>query len=204
MNNKLLNFNFCILIFAMLAGCASQQPCEIATEPLCITGLEKIAVMKASEDVLSEMHFTIEKADVESGLIRTHPLSGAQFFELWRSDNIGSFNSAESNLHSIRRTVELNMTPQGEKLCLGCNVKVQRLSLPEREVSSSGCAYQMFSESTASLQKLTLDPKQKAGMAWVDLGRDSSLATEILKRISSVLDARRSSLDIEYRESSIE
>jgi hypothetical protein len=62
----------------------------------------------------------------------------------------------------------------------------------------------MFSKSTASLQKLTLDPKQKAGMAWVDLGQDSSLAAEILKRISSMLDTRRSSLDIEYRESSIE
>lgn len=194
MNNKLLNFNFCILIFAMLAGCASQQPCEIAAEPLCVTGLEKIAVMKAAEDVLAEMHFTIEKADANSGLIRTSPLSGAQFFEFWRSDNVGSFNSAESNLHSIRRTVELNMTPQGEKLCLGCNVKVQRLSLPECDVSSSSRAYQMFSQSTQSLQRLTLNPRQKAGMAWVDLGRDSHLAAEILKRIEKQLATQNSRL----------
>lgn len=175
---------YALMTFALiLSGCAKQQQYETAAEPLCVTGLERVAVMKVAEDVLSEMHFTIEKADVESGLIRTRPLSGAQFFEFWRSDNIGGFNSAESNLHSIRRTVELNMTPQGEKLCLGCNVKVQRLSLPEREVSSSGHAYQMFSKSTASLQKLTLDPQQKAGMAWVDLGLDSHLAAEILNRI---------------------
>jgi hypothetical protein len=174
---------YALMTFALiLSGCAKQQQYETAAEPLCITGLEKPAVMKASEDVLAEMHFTIEKADANSGLIRTGPLSGAQFFEFWRSDNVGGFNSAESNLHSIRRTVELNMTPQGEKLCLGCNVKVERLSLPEREVSSSH-AYQMFSKSTASLQKLTLDPQQKAGMAWVDLGQDSHLAAEILNRI---------------------
>jgi hypothetical protein len=41
-------------------------------------------------------------------------------------------------------------------------------------------------------------------MTWVDLGQDRPLAAEILKRISSMLDARRSSLDIEHRESSIE
>jgi hypothetical protein len=170
---------FCVLLWA---GCAKQQQYETATEPLCVTGLERVAVMKASEDVLAEMHFTIEKADINSGLIRTGPLSGAQFFEFWRSDNVGGFNSAESNLHSIRRTVELNMTPQGEKLCLGCNVKVERLSLPERQTSSSQ-AYRMFSKSTQSLQKLTLDPQQKAGMAWVDLGQDRPLAAEILKQI---------------------
>ncbi|MCX5638289.1 MAG: hypothetical protein NTX52_11450 [Planctomycetota bacterium] len=175
----LLSSVFCVLL---LAGCAKQQQYEVATEPLCVTGLGKPAVMKASEDVLAEMHFTIEKADADSGLIRTGPLSGAQFFELWRSDNVGAFNSAESNLHSIRRTVELNMTPQGEKLCLGCNVKVERLFLPEREVSSSQ-AYQMFSKSTTSLQKLTLNSQQKAGMTWVDLGQDRPLAAEILKRI---------------------
>jgi len=215
MNNKLLNFNFCILLFAMLAGCASQQPCEVATEQLCVTGLEKIAVMKAAEDVLAEMHFTIEKADIEAGLIRTSPLSGAQFFEFWRSDNVGAFNSAEANLHSIRRTVELNITQpagrmagqQDEKLCLGCNARVQRLSLPEQQVSSSSQAYQLFSISNAALQKLKLNPQQKAGMAWVDLGQDKHLATEILKRIEQQITTQDSRLktqdpkDLENRKS---
>jgi hypothetical protein len=50
----------------------------------------------------------------------------------------------------------------------------------------------MFSKSTASLQKLTLDPKQKAGMAWVDLGQDSHLAAEILKRIERQIATQNS------------
>jgi len=194
-NKKIRNSKFeirnLVLVFSLwslvcgllLSGCARQQQYEVATEPLCVTGLEKIAVMKATEDVLAEMHFTIEKADPNSGLIRTGPLSGAQFFEFWRSDNVGAFNSAEANLHSIRRTIELNITQQDEKLCLGCNARVQRLSLPEQQVSSSSQAYQLFSISNASLQKLKLNPQQKAGMAWVDLGQDKHLATEILKRI---------------------
>jgi hypothetical protein len=199
----LLISDFAVFCVLLLAGCAKQQQCEVTTEPLCVMDLDRNAVMKAAEDVLGEMHFTIEKADANSGLIRTRPLSGAQFFEFWRSDNVGSFNSTEANLHSIRRTVELNMTPQGEKLCLSCDVKVERLSLPERQ-TSSGHAYQMFSRSDSSLQKLTLNPQQKAAMTWVDLGQDRPLAAEILKRISSMLVARRSSPDVEYRESSIE
>lgn len=199
----LLVSDFAVFCVLLLAGCANQQHSNVAAEPLCITGLEKPVVVKAAENVLGEMRFAIEKADTNSGLIRTRPLSGAQFFEFWRSDNVGSFNSAEANLHSIRRTVELNITPHGEKLCLVCDVKIERLSLPEQQ-TSSGRAYQMFSRSDSSLQKLTLNPQQKAGMAWVDLGKDSHLAAKILKRISSILDARRSSLDIEYQESSIE
>jgi len=191
--NLVLVFSLWSLVFGLLlSGCARQQQYEVATEPFCVTGLEKIAVMKAAEDVLAEMHFTIEKADANSGLIRTGPLSGAQFFEFWRSDNVGAFNSAEANLHSIRRTIELNITQQDEKLCLGCNARVQRLSLPEQQVSSSSHAYQLFSLSNASLQKLKLNPQQKAGMAWVDLGQDKHLATEILKRIESALQQANS------------
>lgn len=190
--NRKLHISRFLVIVLLLAGCARQQQYKMAVEPLCVTGLEKTAVMKAAEDVLAEMRFTLEKADANSGLIRTSPLSGAQFFEFWRSDNIGGYNSAEANLHSIRRTVELNIAQQGEKLCLNCNARVQRLSLPESEVSSSGQAYRMFSKSTASLQKLTLDPKQKTGMAWVDLGQDSSLAAEILKRIERQIATQNS------------
>ena len=80
---------------------------------------------------------------------------------------------------------------------MSCNVKVQRLSLPEHEVASSGRAYEMFTPSNQSMQVLALHPEQKKDMAWVDVGRDSQLTTEILKRISLILD-------IENRESNIE
>ncbi|UCG56981.1 MAG: hypothetical protein JSU70_19215 [Phycisphaerales bacterium] len=154
-------------------------------------------VMEIAEDVLADMHFTIEKADVDTGFIRTKPLQGAQFFELWRGDTIGTFNSLEANLHSVRRTVELHIAElpgeNGAKLRARCYVKVQRLSLPEHQVSSSAHAYRMFSESTSSTQRLQLRPEQQTGMAWIDLGNDTKLATEILNRTSSRLDARRSS-----------
>jgi len=176
----------------VLAGCAQQQRRDIA-EPVYARNIGKAETMELAEEVLAGMNFSIEKADLENGLIRTRPLPGAQFFELWRSDNVGAENSLRANLHTIRRTVEIDVTQQGEEFCIGCDVRVQRLSLPEREAgSSSARAYEMYSRSSPSLQKLRFDPQQEKGMAWIDLGGDTQLAAEILKRIEEQI-ARRAS-----------
>ncbi len=216
------------LVFGLLlAGCAEQQqyprfhgdklaPSEAgAVEPICVKNVNKLKTMEIAEDVLSKMYFTIEKADADPatpgidtrpwrGFIRTRPLAGAQFFEFWRSDNVGADNWLESNLHSIRRVVELTMSEEkegpsqsGNQLRINCDVQKYRLSMPEHHVSSSARAYEMFSESSSALQNLRLNPEQKAGMAWIDLGKDKQLTAEILKRISSMLD-------IENRESNDE
>jgi hypothetical protein len=170
------------------ASCAQTQRRE-TIEQICVPGTSKAEATQAAEDVLGRMHFVIDKADAEQGLVRTKPLSGAQFFEFWRKDSVGAFNAAESNLHSIRRAAQLNMTRKGRQLCIACDVKVERLSLPEHEVSSSARAYAMFSRSTASMQELRLQPEQREKVSWLDLGNDSMLATEILKRIEKELQA---------------
>jgi hypothetical protein len=185
-----------LILGLLLAGCAKEQQYG-AVKPICVDNIDKIQAMEVAEDILVKMHFTIEKADTRRGFIRTRPLSGAQFFEFWRSDNVGAGNWLESNLHSIRRVVELNMSEQDEGLCINCDVQVHRLSLPERRVSSSARAYDMFSASSPALQRIELNLEQKESMAWIDLGKDTQLAAEILKRISS-------KLDIENRESSDE
>lgn len=166
----------------VLAGCARQYVGE-ATEQIHVPDIGKAETMELAEDVLAKLHFVIDKVDVRSGLIRTRPLPGAQFFEFWRGDNVGADNSLQANLHTIRRTVELDITQQGEIVCIGCDVRVQRLSLPEREITSSARAYDMFSRSSPSLQRLRLNPEQEKAMAWIDLDKDMPLATEILKRI---------------------
>ena len=145
----------------------------------------KTELMEVAEDVLSEMYFTIEKADINNGLIRTRPLPGAQFFEFWRSDNIGAKNTIEANLHTIRRTVTLNITQQNNELSIGCEAHAQRLSLPGKNLRSDSQVYKMFSQSSQSLQTMKLNPEQAKQMAWIDLGRDSKLEAEILKRIQT-------------------
>jgi len=195
-------FGLGFLVFGLLlAGCAEQQQYG-AVKPICVDNIDKLQAMEVAEDILVKIHFTIEKADPENGFIRTRPLPGAQFFEFWRSDNVGADNWLESNLHSIRRVVELTMSEQeeeppqsGNRLCINCEVQKYRLSMPEHHVSSSARAYKMFSESNSALQNLRLNPEQKAGMAWIDLGKDSQLAAEILKRIEQQIDSKRATSD---------
>jgi hypothetical protein len=159
-----------------LSGCAQQQKFE-PIEKVHVPDINKAEAFAVVENVLADMHFTIEKADYESGIIRTKPLSGAQFFELWRNDNVGAFNTAEANLHSIRRTVELQINKYGSGFSLDCVVQTQRL---EFTVPYRVGYYQNPGQLT-----------QTHGATWKNLGKDTRLATEILKRIISKLDARR-------------
>ena len=181
----------------VLAGCAQQTSAPLVVKvqdgTLHIEQNSDISIfdlMDVSEDVLTGMYFTIEKSDVQNGCIRTRPLPGAQFFEFWRSDNVGADNTLAANLHSIRKTVTLDISRQDMELHIGCEVQAQRLSLPQRQVSSSARVYGMFSRSSPSLQRLQLNPRQKKQMAWIDLGRDSLLEAEILKRIETQIVRR--------------
>jgi hypothetical protein len=175
-----------LTVLLITAGCAQTQKIQ-TVQQVCLLDTNKEQLMQTAQDVLGQMHFAIEKSDAEQGYIRTRPLAGAQFFEFWRNDNVGAFNEAEANMHSIRRTAELNISQQGEQLCIGCDVKVQRLSMPEQAVTGSARAYTIFSKSKSSLQTLELNPEQKRQMAWLDLGDDTRLSTVILQRIEKQL-----------------
>jgi len=182
---------------AMTLGCASPQAEQGPANALCPETATRQQVVWAAHDVLAGMQFPIEKLDVEQGIVRTRPLRGAQFFEFWRSDNVGGRNTAEANLQSVRKTVELRIDrraadddPQSKEsrgLSLACDVQVQRLSLPGNEVAGVSQAYRTHTGSAPVLQRFQVTERQQQGMAWIDLGEDSQLAAEILKRIERKL-----------------
>jgi hypothetical protein len=172
------------------AGASGQTPNGVATpEPLRLVGVSRAEAMWAAEDALSGMHFVIEKFDTEQGIIRTEPLRGAQFFEFWRSDDVGLHDAVEANLHSIRRAVDLQVTEGQGQVSIDCHVQVQRLSLPENATASVSQAYRMHSASTLRMQRLQLTPQQRQRMAWIDTGQDPALAAMILERIGKKLRA---------------
>jgi hypothetical protein len=115
-------------------------------------------------------------------------MPGGQFFEIWRQDNRGGYNRGMSNLHNIRRTAELKVSENSGQMCINCNVKIERLSIPEKQIDSSARAYAMFSESKEESQTLILNEEQKSKMEWVNLGRDNSLEAYILKKIDKRLN----------------
>ena len=187
---------FKVLLFTVLAGsvllsgCGAEYSSKKA-EQLRISGGGKAEAMVAAEMVLGKMGFAISKSDFESGYITTRPLRTGQFFEFWRSDAVGEFNSAESNLHCIRRTVVIDVTKEAEQLCVGCDVSVERLSLSRGSLGSRSEAYDKFPESRSlesfNLKSIGKDLRESRGAEWIELGEDAELATVILKQIEERL-----------------
>jgi len=190
MDKSMLNKLLTCSLLLWLAGCAENKYIQTA-EQICVPAITKVDAMAAAEQVLAEMHFAIEKLDVESGFVRTCPLSGAQTFEFWRADSVGSFNRAEADLHSIRRTVELDIGEQAGQLCINCRATTQRLSLPQGQ-TAVGQNHTIMSPRQRSLQKL--GDEQKSNISWLDLGRDNQLETEIIKRIEKQLTSEKHAL----------
>ena len=178
-------FVICSLVLFCLAGCAEQFD---VVEQVCVQDLEKTQAMQAAQRVLGQMHFVIDKADLQRGYIRTRPLPGAQFFEFWRSDNVGSYNWAQANLHSIRRTAQLNLNQQDSQLCINCSVKVERLGLAGRRAENSSGVYDRPPVEDSEIRKLKLNTENKT---WIDLGQDPKLATVILKRVERKIKRSR-------------
>ncbi len=178
---------FAVFVLAILmTGCAPDPQAKV-TEPICTTTDDISLVMANAEAVLAGMNFSVDKADTNRGLLSTHPLTAAQSFEIWRKDNVGSFNSAEANMHTIRRIVEMNIKKNNSRLCIDCAVYVERMSLPEREITSTASAAGAFTRSSATMQQLELNRQQQSQMTWIPLGRDSELEVEILNQLNNKL-----------------
>ena len=174
-----------VTLLASLAGCGAEN--QIAqsepSEPVCLRTADKGRIMEITEDVLTRMNFVVEKYDVETGFVKTKPLRGGQFFEFWRTDNTAPAAATEANFHSIRRTAQLNLSEDSPEVCATCEVGIERLSLPDREITGMSWLANMFTRSSSGGQRLTLKAKQQEGMAWIDLGPDPALERKILTLI---------------------
>jgi hypothetical protein len=173
-----------IIGLVVLSGCSSESQMA-QSEPACLQTTDKSRIMEIGQDVLTRMNFVIEKYDVEAGFVNTQPLRAGQVFEFWRTDNVGTAATAEASLHSIRRTAQLTVSTTAGRVCTTCEVGVERLSLPAREITGMSWLAGMFTDSGQAQQRLTLRPEQAEGMAWINLGRDGALEKKILASIEA-------------------
>lgn len=180
----------CMLLASLwlAAGCTSPTLVPRPEPAVCADHVTPAAAVQVAGQVLADMDFPIEKLDARQGVIRTRPLRAGQFFEFWRSDNRGLFSTAEANLQTIRRSVDVRVTRDSGRTCIDCRVQVQRLALPESEIASISQAYRIYTRSERLMQRFEVRPQQQQGMAWIELGEDPQLAAEILKRIAQRLE----------------
>ena len=161
-------------------GCAKQQQAK-RVEQICTANLGRAEAMKIAEDVLSRLHFTVAKADAESGIITTKPLAGGQFFEFWRKDTSGRVQSLESSIHTIRRRGTVSISPKGEGSQVFVKVVKERKCAPGTSPDTLGETFNIFdTEDTDLMRQNQLDPTD---YEWVDMGRDDLLEQDILERI---------------------
>jgi hypothetical protein len=171
-----------LTLAALMGGCAGSR--QSSTEPIHLENVRTAQAVQTAEDVLVRMHFDIEKADGVHGVVRTRPLRAAQVFEFWRQDNPTASDILEADIQTVRKIVEMDFQPAGDRLAVNCRVRVQRLSLPEAGTAIVSHAYQMHSRSTATEQSLQLSARQQRQMAWINLPDDSVLAQRIVGQIA--------------------
>lgn len=176
-----------LALLVFMAGCSQPTPTKNAVPTISVSPYSAQDIITLACDELESLHFHIDKADPDQGILRTAPLSGAQWFELWRQDNVGLNAHLEANLQSLRRSVELSLTPTDHPQQLQCRVKVERLSFPTQTVASSTQTYRMLTKGTSDIQRLELNKNQEKQMAWQDLGDDPQLAQIICNRIKAKL-----------------
>lgn len=178
MVNRAVLFLFGFLVVFGVFGCTGEVAVEPGV-PVCFSADSRGAAMAVCEDVLVRMHFKIDKFDVDKGYIKTRPLRGGQFFEFWRSDSVGTENKRMSNMHSVLRTVELQVDESEGQFCVECTTHMRRLSIEETKVTNSSLNRGIFSGSR-TFQKL--HPKSE-NLEWIAMGSDEKLEQRILGRI---------------------
>ena len=105
-------------------------------------------------------------------------------------DNASARQAGHSNLHSIQRTAEITVSEIAGGLRVDCSVDVRRLSLPENDNVTMSHASAMFTSSSPTLQELRINPRQQAGMEWIQIDPDEALAARILERIGRRIAAQ--------------
>ena len=176
MMERLLTVLGCVGV--LLCGCneSSQLP---TSNPLCMLDSSREAAMEHVSEILEGMYFTIEKYDVDKGVIATKPLRGGQMFEPWRSENVGADNIQMANLHSILRTVTVNISEKSGQTCVDCKVRVRRLAAAGRPIDGYATLPSTFTASRSDMQKLRLRHEYE----WVELADDEELAYAILQQV---------------------
>lgn len=171
-------------ILAALIGC--QQPKPISGQMQVQLPDEQAYLQFWSHALSAVRHFgyEIDRADPAAGVLVTRPVTSKQWFEFWRIDTLGSDQVAEASLHTIRRQIQVRIQRSGansDEYAIGVQANVQRYSQTERQVTTASSAAQAF----AGKLPLVEQPASPAEAEphWVDLGRDPTLESAVLRQI---------------------
>jgi len=185
-----------ILASLLFGGCATPgvskidpitAPPEVATtdywfaQPpsVTVTAGDYDVLYRACENVLRARYFPLERRDYRNGVLTTRPVEGGQLLELWRRDIPDAYSVAESNLQSVRRTVQFKIQPTDDGFQALPKVVVERQALLERRVTLGILNRNAFSGASVSGYN-DYDPNVSySPVYWYATRRDENLEAQL-------------------------
>lgn len=176
---------FAAAAFGLAAGC--HQPAQPEYQTAAVVSVpdeqQLDRLWNACTDVLRRYELRPDREDRRAGVITTAAVTSAHWFEFWRQDVVSASAWAESNLATMRRaaTVRIDPAERPDEYVLAVRVDVERLSTPERQVTSAAGGLQIFGTKlpTASGELV----KDASADRWIAQGRDAALELVLLSRI---------------------
>jgi hypothetical protein len=186
-------------ILLPLAGCANYTQPIVAQEPLTPKERNFETLWQGSIELLRTYDFPSDPLrgglqDRRAGIIRTAPVVGRHWFELWRKDYAGEFDGVEGTLQTIYRQVTIHIKPaSADSTQYDATIEVQtfRSDRTQRwQAHDSQTVYGMFQlpgQTTSEHGLLVNEPTEPRGAAIVPLGRNPDLEAKMAKDLTKIL-----------------
>ncbi len=177
---------------AALAGCQAPGARDANEQTRLLRIADYDRYVDNAMTLLREIDAPPAYANRATGEIVSHPTTSGQWFEFWRQDARGGYQVLESSLHTVRRTIHINITPAddgettgaGEVYSVAVEVDKERLNAPERQITTTSGALSLYSPRVPTVE----GTRGSRGLQWVALGRDPVLEAYLLKRLSRLPD----------------
>lgn len=188
-------------LFALIVGCAApEKPNQISQLTLHLADRDAFITHAAS--LLRRHDLPPKRLERANGLIVSQPTTSGQWFEFWRIDSRGPYQSLESSLHTIRRTVTVRVTPidddtpapdtqpvaDDDAYRVTVRVDKERFSAPHRQITTASGALAIYSEQVPT--RSGLRGRRSRLYDWVALGRDPLLEDYLLSRLANLPQVR--------------
>lgn len=179
-----------LLAILPLAACEAP-PAAVGPTAVRVEIPDREAFIDSTLTRLREMDFPPARVDRLAGRIESRPTTSGQWFEFWRVDSRGSYQTLESSLHTIRRIVLVRLEPadpptttqpvESGTFRLSVEVQKERYNAPQRQVTTASGALAIYSERLPTEEGLR--GAASRGEQWVPLGRDLLLEEFVLEQI---------------------
>lgn len=155
-------------------------------------------VFDATQTVLREYRFDVERKDRRFGVVSSAPLIASSIAEPWYADNTTLAQTAENTLTHQRRTVRVTIEPTDSPQAaspsgyqLRTEVVIERRHLPPRQLTTAAVGGLDFERNNRRLHFARTERGEQLPF-WRPVGRDPRLEQRLIRDILIETNRRRS------------